>query len=130
MSRVLMRVLLLFLLCATRVAYSAKFTKEDLRRLPEANRLAKLSKDVSEVMDNVYYSATVGKTTYSRNICDGDCFMCTGFLTNFSDEEILDMLKLSLVDSELSITRSLCNNCPKTNAWDKEPNCRTLVINW
>lgn len=112
------------------VVYSAKCTKEDLRRLPEANRLAKLSKDVSEVVDDVYAWARVGKTTYSRNICDRDCFMCSDFLKNFSDDEILAQLKWTLVDSELSITHSLCNNCPKNNVWDKEPNCKTLVINW
>ena len=125
------RILVFFLFCAMRVVYSSvTVTKEDLRMLPEANRLAKLSKDVSDVVYTVYDLAGAGKITYSRNICDGDCFMCSGFLKNFSDDEILAQLKLTLVDSELIITHLLCNNCPKNNVWDKEPNCRTLVINW
>ena len=124
------RILVFFLFCAAKVVYSGMVTKEDLRRLPEANRLAKLSKDVSEVVDDVYYWARAGKTTYSRNICDRECFMCSAFLKNFSDDEILALLKLTLVDSELSITHLLLNNCPKNNAWDKEPNGKTLLINW
>jgi hypothetical protein len=129
-----MRVII-FLLLGMGVLISARFErgtvikKEELRSLPDKMRQEKLASAVYDLVDEVIRYARMFRIEYKRTICDRGQFLSDDDLKDFLDDEIVGRLRPSLVDSQINITRSYCNNCAR-EGYTMKSNCRILLVEW
>ena len=109
------------------------YTKTQLRGFRQKSINEKFEEKIKEIIQSVLLLARNNQTSYTEIICLGSRYFGNFDNTIFnkkSDDELIQRLHDTLIDSNITITEYSYRFCSDRNYDETKINGRKLIINW